>query len=422
MLYERWRTIADQYSDRPALRSLGEDRAWSFGELAAEVESLPPTDDEVAFPTGGESSFITETLRAWRDGRILCPLETGQSPPHIAGLPAGIRHIKSSSGTTGTPHLIAFTEEQMAADAENIIATMGLTADSPNLGVISLAHSYGFSNLALPLALHGIPLVLAPAPLPETVRAALLTGDNWTLPAVPALWQTWRDTGVIAGNIRTAISAGAPLPIELERSVFRECGLKIHNFLGSSECGGIAYDRTDAPRDDAAEVGTAMENVHVSTTEDDRLRVASRAVASTYWPDPDPQLADGVFLLGDLAEIRDGEIRLLGRAGDRINVAGRKVAPESIERALLAHPDVKACLVFGIPSASTERNEEIVAVVTGGEEMKEELRQHLAHALPAWQTPRHWSFVPELKTNARGKLPRAEWRRRYLDSRTNETG
>jgi len=36
--------------------------------------------------------------------------------------------------------------KKLAADAENIVATMGLRADWPNLGVISLAHSYGFSN------------------------------------------------------------------------------------------------------------------------------------------------------------------------------------------------------------------------------------------------------------------------------------
>ena len=49
---------------------------------------------------------------------------------------------------------------------------MGLRPDWPNLGVISLAHSYGFSNLVLPLLLHGIPLILAPSPLPEAVRQA----------------------------------------------------------------------------------------------------------------------------------------------------------------------------------------------------------------------------------------------------------
>src|SRR5437879_1003240 len=79
-----------------------------------------------------------------------------------------IVHLRTTSATGGPPCLVSFTAEQLAADAENVVATMGLRRDWPNLGVISLAHSYGFSNLIMPLLLHGIPLILAPAPLPET--------------------------------------------------------------------------------------------------------------------------------------------------------------------------------------------------------------------------------------------------------------
>ena len=49
--------------------------------------------------------------------------------------------------------MVAFTAAQLMADAENIVTTMGLRPDWPNLGVLSLAHSYGFSNLVLPLLL-----------------------------------------------------------------------------------------------------------------------------------------------------------------------------------------------------------------------------------------------------------------------------
>jgi acyl-CoA synthetase (AMP-forming)/AMP-acid ligase II len=42
------------------------------------------------------------------------------------------------------------------------------------------------------------------------------------------------------------------------------------------------------------------------------------------------------------------------------------------------------------------------------------LRQFLLEILPAWQVPRDWQFVESLEVNQRGKLSRAEWRRRYL--------
>ena len=91
---------------------------------------------------------------------------------------------------------------------------MGMRPDWPNLGVISMAYSYGFSNLVLPLLLHGIPLFLAPAPLPEILRGAAKAHWNLTVAGVPALWHAWHKAGVILSNVRLAISAGAPLPLD----------------------------------------------------------------------------------------------------------------------------------------------------------------------------------------------------------------
>ena len=198
----------------------------------------------------------------------------------------------------------------------------------------------------------------------------------------------------------------------LEQAVFAQCGLKLHNFLGSSECGGIAYDATDAPRTDASFVGTAMRNVALSRGDDDCLSVTGANVAETYWPEPDARLSGGVFRTSDLVELRGDAVFLRGRASDLINVAGRKVAPETIEQALLAHPAVRECLVLGLPSDDTARGDEIAAVFAARAEISvEQLRQFLHDRLPDWQIPREWRAVESLAVNARGKLSRAEWRK-----------
>jgi acyl-coenzyme A synthetase/AMP-(fatty) acid ligase len=113
----------------------------------------------------------------------------------------------------------------------------------------------------------------------------------------------------------------------------------------------------------------------------------------------------------------DGRVYLRGRAGDLINVAGRKVSPITIERALFQHPRVAECLVFGLPSRDAERTEEIVAVVVSTER-EPALRQFTLESLPAWQVPRHWWFVEALQTNSRGKISRTEWRARFIHQRT----
>jgi long-chain acyl-CoA synthetase len=424
MLYERWRKISSERRDDAALRDAASGRSWTFGELfvAGEKQNVGPA--ATAFPQGHSPDFILDLLAAWRENKVVCPLEPGQPPPfdqtQISNrkfeIP-GCVHLKTTSATGGAARLVAFTAEQLAADAENIVTTMGLRPDWPNLGVISLAHSYGFSNLVLPLLLHGVPLILAPAPLPEIVRRAAESEKSITLAAVPAMWRAWHDANVIPPNVRLAISAGAPLPLKLEQEVFTAHGLKIHNFLGSSECGGIAYDADATPRTDPALAGAPMQNVNLSLNEDGCLIVRSRAVAETYWPEISDLLGGGIFQTSDLAELKNGTVFLRGRLGDQINVAGRKVSPETVERALLAHPRVRECLVFGAPSRDAERTETVVAVVVT-DATEADLKQFLLHSLPAWQLPREWHFVESLSANARGKVSRAEWRAAFVRRQT----
>jgi acyl-CoA synthetase (AMP-forming)/AMP-acid ligase II len=413
MLYERWHETVEAGRNDLALRDLASNRRWTFAQLFAAGEVQPATAGDIVCPQGHSPEFIISLLSAWRLEKIACPLEAGQTPPDVVPPGKECAHLKLTSGTTDTPRLIAFTGEQIAADASQIVSAMGLRADWPNLGVISLAHSYGFSNLVLPLLLHGIPLILAPAPLPEIIRVAAAHEACVTLAAVPALWRAWHVAAAIPAQVRLAISAGAPLPLNLEQSVYAAGGIKIHNFYGASECGGIAYDAGAAPRADAALVGAPLPGVGLSLNDEGCLTICSRAAGQTYWPRESASLCAGRFQSSDLAELKDGLVYLRGRAGDQINVAGRKVSPETIERALLLHPLVRDCVVFGAPGGDSARSEMIVAMVasSAGEA---ELRQFLLGALPSWQVPRRWRIVESLPASPRGKISRAECREQFM--------
>ncbi len=424
MLYESWRRICDARPHETALRELSTGREWTFATLAraAEEQSLSPANG-VVFPSGNSADFVLQVLAAWHSGQVLCPLEPGQSEPEMGDLPVGVVHLKTTSASTGSPRLICFTASQLMADAANIVVTMGLRPNWPNLGLISLAHSYGFSNLVLPLLLHGIPLALAGSALPESVKSAASQLSNITIAGVPALWRTWFEAGTIPPNLRLAISAGAPLPLDVERAVFEKHGIKIHNFYGSSECGGICYDASDKPRTEPGCVGTPMRNVNVSIGPNGCVEVRGAAVGLTYWPDPAPNLRHGVFRTSDLGELRGGRIYLHGRASDQINVAGRKVLPEAIEAVLSTHPQVRACLAFGVPGTDAQRGETIVACVAAQPQLtSENLKQFAISRLPSWQVPREWWLVETLESNERGKLSRAEWRQRFLKEAQNRRG
>jgi acyl-coenzyme A synthetase/AMP-(fatty) acid ligase len=258
-------------------------------------------------------------------------------------------------------------------------------------------------------------LILCDSPLPEALRRAAARADHLTLAAVPALWCAWHEAGAIPTNVRLAISAGAPLPLPVELDVLASTRIKIHNFYGATECGGIAYDNAETPRTDGACVGTPMRGVRVAVDPEGCLEVRSPAVGETYWPEAGPELAGGCYRTRDLAELHGGRVFLRGRAGDLINVAGRKVSPELVERVLREQPAVKECLVLGLPASDAGRSEVVAAVVVSrGEVSPEVLQQFLLARLPPWQVPREWRLVPSLAPNSRGKLSRAEWRRRLL--------
>jgi len=414
MLYDAWRKIARTRRSELALLDLSSGAKWTFAQLAARAESETENSPAI-FPSGISSQFVFDVLRGWRNGRVVCPLDVGQKTFSFPELPKNFVHLKTTSGSTGTPQLIAFTGDQLRADAKNIVATMGLRPDWPNLGVISLAHSYGFSNLILPLLLHGIPLIFVSSRLPEAVRQAGAAFENLTLPAVPALWRVWHEAGAISKNIRLAISAGAPLPANLENEIFQRTGIKVHNFYGASECGGISYDSSTAPRESDEEVGTPMCGVKLETNAESCLRVRSEAVGETYWPVSNPSLGQGCFQTSDQVELKNGRVFLHGRQSDFINLAGKKVSPELIERAILLHPEVRECVVFSVPSEDAVRGEMIVACVSGGENLDgESLKQFLLPTIPSWQLPRRWWFLPELEGNARGKISRSQWREIFL--------
>lgn len=393
MLYRQWLETVDRHADRVAVWDGG--RSWTFASLAREVAKVPVAGGPVVARTGGVG-FLATVIAAWRDEQAVIPVEAGAPEPRLACAPGPeIRLVKYTPGASGIPRGIFVTGPQLAADVRRIATAMNLGPDHVNLGVVSPAHSYGFSNLVLPLVCMGMPLSMVSAPFPRVVEAEFRRHPGMWVPAVPSIWRAWLRSGILRGSgIGLAISAGAPLPLKLERELFEDSGIKIHNLYGTSECGVIAYDGGDLPRSSADLLGSPLPGVSVRIDESSRIWVSSDAVADGYdAPRPDDHLRDGVYRTRDLGSRDDeGNLHLLGTTGDAINVAGRKVSPAKVEAALVATGLVAAASVHGVPSRDPERFEEIVAEVrmVPGASL-DALKSAAVGRLQLWELPRHWT-------------------------------
>ena len=318
--------------------------------------------------------------------------------------------LKITSGTTGAPRGVRFRQTQLLADCQNICQTMGLRPDDLNFGVISFPHSYGFSNLITPLLYQGTSLVCSTDRMPRAVYDRLQSCGATVFPATPALFQALSSLSDIRrpDRIRLCISAGAPLASEVARQFHRSFGLKIHSFYGSSECGGIAYDRSEDPELPTGFVGTPMNGVQLVKIDDGRIAVHGPNVADGYFPDAEFEVLDGVrFVPGDIIAWSKPGLQLVGRVSDFVNIAGKKVHPSVIEEHLRQLPGVIDAIVFGIPSPT--RNEDLVAyVVTSNAVSRQALESHCREGLSSWQVPREFQIVTELPFNERGKINRLE--------------
>jgi long-chain acyl-CoA synthetase len=339
-------------------------------------------------------------------------LDWGNRPPSL---------LKLTSGTTAVPRAIRFRSEQLLADCENICATMEITGADLNFGVIPMSHSYGFSNLITPLIARGVPMVLTSDRLPRAVLNDLARSKATVFPGTPLFYQAFceMDEGPRLPNLRLCISAGAPLPAAVARNFREQFKQPIHSFYGSSECGGICYDREGTSFEDGL-VGSPMSNVDVEfiepAAEASQIRVRSAAVGDGYFPEPDEErLRTGVFVPDDLLARHGSGLKIVGRISDLINVAGKKVNPAEVEAQLLQFAGVREAIVFG--RKSSRRNEEVAACVVAAPSVREsELLTFCRTRMSAWQVPKQIFFLDEIPVNERGKTSRRELGLRFAQS------
>lgn len=107
-----------------------------------------------------------------------------------------------------------------------------------------------------------------------------------------------------------------------------------------------------------------------------------------------------------------GRLYLSSRRSDLIIRGGENVYPAEIETVLVEHPDVRECLVMGVPHPDLGQEVAAVVVLAAGSAVTEEaLREYAADALAYFKVPKQWRLTrDELPRNATGKVIRNQVR------------
>ncbi|MET4137298.1 acetyl-CoA synthetase [Pseudarthrobacter sp. PvP090] len=127
----------------------------------------------------------------------------------------------------------------------------------------------------------------------------------------------------------------------------------------------------------------------------------------TYW-----SRFETMYFAGDGAKKdEDGDIWLLGRVDDVMNISGHRLSTAEIESALVSHPAVAEAAVVGAADETTGQAVVAFVILRGdavdtGDAIVQELRNHVGKEIGPIAKPKTILVVPELPKTRSGKIMR----------------
>jgi long-chain acyl-CoA synthetase len=418
-----------------------------YGTLGAGAIAVPMNpllkSREVAYYLGDSGAKILFAWHAAAAEAAKGAAETGArvievNEPDLAALLAGLAPVPAStdqagdddavilytSGTTGRPKGAELTHAGLTRNAELTAATLlNAGPDDVVMGCLPLFHVFGLTCGLNATIIGGGTLTLLPRFDPG--KALEIVGrDKVTIfEGVPTMYAAMLHHPAHAqaevSSLRTCISGGAAMPMEIMRGFEQTFGCMILEGYGLSETSPVASFNHPGQVRKPGSIGTPVEGVEMRVVDVDggelaagvigEIAIRGHNVMKGYWGKPDATaeaIPDGWFRTGDLAKVDDdGYFYIVGRKKDLIIRGGYNVYPREIEEVLHEHPAVAEVAVVGIPHV--ELGEEIGAAVQlkpGATATPDELRAFASERVAAYKYPRHVWLVHMLPKGPTGKI------------------
>lgn len=297
--------------------------------------------------------------------------------------------IVFTSGSTGRPGRHAKLWGDLVLGASLYRRRFFAQAPYPHtVATVPPQHMYGLETTVMPALQLEFAVDTGRPFMPWAVAQALeKLPTRRVLITTPVHLQACFESGVTMPDIEQVISATAPLDTELARQVEQAWQCPVYEIYGSTETGSVASRRTTE-----TDIWTLYDRM--SATENDGVWLSG------------PQLAEP-FLLSDDIEVLDcNRFRLLGRNGDMLKLAGRRMSINELSRDLTSIEGVEDAVVFKPKTEGTAVRP--AALVVAPTLSEREIAARLARAVDPVFIPRPLLRVDALPRNALGKLPRQE--------------
>lgn len=350
-----------------------------------------------------------------------------------------VSEILFTTGTTGLEKGIVLTHQNDIATAQNVAFGLNLKADNRELILAPLNHAYALRRCYANF-LRGGSVILQEnqifvKDLFDKIERYKVNAIA-TLPStVNLLFRLSQDKlGEYAEQLRYIQVSSAPLQPEDKRRIKRLLpDAELFNMYGSTESGiSCVYEFNRHP-DKPSCIGHPAINSEILIVDDDgqaiksdrehtgTLACRSPANMQGYFGETVADFADvmrdGVVYSNDVAYFdEDGDIILLGRKGDIINVGGLKFSPNELEKIACDHPKVADCACIAIADKLKGQAPKIFVQLKAGVKKEQfdfqDLKVFMSQSLEHYKLPSEFEIIDKIPRTFKGSLMRQALRER----------
>ena len=327
---------------------------------------------------------------------------------------------KSSSGTTGTPKLIASSHADMLASVERERQAIGYPQGERYMTPVDISHD-GPRRRFLACLASGGTLVLPPAGADATTLLELMDRlDVSHFSCVPV--QAYQLAKVMASrqrstNLRCLRLSAGPSDTSLHNLLRQHVTPNILVSYGCTEIGPMTVASPELLASVEGTVGVPMPGVEVEIVDaQDRavsvgmtgqVRIRTAQMPHAYHDDPANSarsFKSGWFYPGDVGRLdASGRLFHLGRADDMMIFNGINIAPVEIERVMLAHPAVADAVAMPLKRAIVHEVPICAVALGAGLSVSSDELMTWARQRLGIRSPKHILLMDPIPRNPMGK-------------------
>jgi long-chain acyl-CoA synthetase len=336
--------------------------------------------------------------------------------------------ILYTSGTTGKPKGAELTHANLFRNADvSSRTTSEIAAGDVVFGGLPLFHSFGQTVSMNASLMVGACLTLVPKFDPgqalETIQRDGVTHFYGVPTMYGALLHHPERERFDTSSLRTCITGGASMPVEVLRGFEQAFGAVVLEGCGLSETSPVSSSNHPDRERKPGSIGTPLEGVEMKVFDEDDNEVAQGEVGEIvirghnvmkgYWQRPEATaeaMRGGWFHSGDMARVdEEGYFYIVDRKKDLIIRGGYNVYPREVEEVLYEHPQIREAAVVGVPHEQWGEEIGAAIVVHDGEELApEQVSAYVKERIAAYKYPRVVWFVDELPKGPTGKILKRE--------------